>query len=67
MVSKMRPCTAFCADFNEVNHNITNEKCGQTSRLKVYLKICPDSMRKNFDQYSDCNNFLADKDMDLNF
>ena len=21
----------------------------------------------NFDQYSDCNNFLADKDMDLNF
>ena len=36
----MRPCTVFCDDSNEVN-----AKSGQTSRLKVYLKICYDSMR----------------------
>ena len=55
----MRPCAAFCADSNEVNHNITDEKSDQTSLLKVYLKICRDSMRQIL-----TNNFLADKDMD---
>ena len=63
MVSKMRPCTVFCADSNEVNHNITDAKSGQTSLLKMYLKICHDSMRQIL-----TNNFLQDnKDMDLNF
>ena len=59
MVSKTRPCTVFCADFNEVNHYITNAKFCQTSRLKMYLKILSWLNATNFDQYSDCNNFLA--------
>ena len=42
----MRPCTVFCADSNESNYNITVAKSGQTSLLKVYLKICRDSMQQ---------------------
>ena len=42
----MRSCTVFCTDSNKVNHNIANAKSGQTSRLKVYLKICHDLMRQ---------------------
>ena len=34
---------------------------------KCLLKFVMTLNATNFDQYSDCNNFLADKDMDLNF
>ena len=34
MGGKMRPCTVFCADSNEVNHYITNAKSGQTRSNK---------------------------------
>ena len=46
MVGKMRPYTVFCANSNEINYNITDAKSGQTSRLKLYLKICCDSMQQ---------------------
>jgi len=46
MGGKMGPYTGFCADSKEDNPNITNAKSGQTSRLKMYLKICHDSMRQ---------------------
>ena len=46
MVGKMRPYTDFCADSNKVNYIITDAKSGQTSLLKVYLKICRDSMQQ---------------------
>ena len=46
MGGNMGPCTGFCADSKEVNPNITNAKSGQTSLLKMYLKICHDSMRE---------------------
>ena len=45
MGGKMGPCTGFCADSKEVNPNITNAKSGQTTRLKMYLKIGNVSMR----------------------
>ena len=66
MVSKMRPRTVFRADSNEVNHNITNAKSGQTIRFKNVPQNLSCHNATNFDQYSDCNNFLANKDMDLN-
>ena len=46
MGGKMGVYTGFCADSKEVNPNITNAKSGQTNRLKMYLKICHDSMRQ---------------------
>ena len=46
MSGKMKPCTVFCSDSNVVYLSITNAKSGQTCRLKVYLKICHDSMRQ---------------------
>ena len=42
----MRPCTVFCADSNKINYNITDAKSGQTSLLKVYLKIYRDSLQQ---------------------
>ena len=46
MGGKKGPYTGFCADSKEVNPNINNAKSGQASRLKMYLKICLDSMRQ---------------------